>query len=119
MVLEMSWAVPTILLDCHRRHLYSKKEKGNTEELSEKQRLKLSSARNMTVTGDVADTEVEEVHVLKKTWKGYIWDSLDKTPQERRFLLKLDLALLVFGCLGTHPYVVCVDMVALLTCSST
>lgn len=36
----------------------------------------------------------------QKTWKSYIWDSLDKSPEERRFLLKLDLGLLTFSCLG-------------------
>lgn len=36
----------------------------------------------------------------QKTWKRHIWDTLDKSPKERRFLLKLDLTLLTFGCLG-------------------
>ena len=35
-----------------------------------------------------------------KTWKHFVWDSLDKSPKERRFLLKLDLTLLTLGCLG-------------------
>ncbi|KAG0650221.1 MFS transporter [Hyphodiscus hymeniophilus] len=36
----------------------------------------------------------------KKDWRRFIWDSLDKSPEERHFLLKLDFALLTFGCLG-------------------
>ncbi|TGO47513.1 hypothetical protein BOTNAR_0521g00090 [Botryotinia narcissicola] len=36
----------------------------------------------------------------KRTWTSYIWDSLDKSPQERRFLFKLDLAVLTFASLG-------------------
>ncbi|KAG7287768.1 hypothetical protein NEMBOFW57_007283 [Staphylotrichum longicolle] len=41
-----------------------------------------------------------EVGSQQKTWKRHIWDTLDKSPKERRFLLKLDLTLLTFGCLG-------------------
>ncbi|KAK3356643.1 major facilitator superfamily domain-containing protein [Lasiosphaeria hispida] len=46
--------------------------------------------------------EVESTKVVPptKTWKRHIWDTLDKPPKERRFLLKLDLLLLTFGCLG-------------------
>ncbi|KAH8903564.1 MFS general substrate transporter [Coniochaeta sp. PMI_546] len=41
-----------------------------------------------------------DVDSPKTSWKRHIWDSLDKSKQERRFLLKLDLTLLTFGCLG-------------------
>jgi ACS family pantothenate transporter-like MFS transporter len=37
----------------------------------------------------------------KKDWRRYIWDSFDKSPEERHFIFKLDFALLTFGCLGT------------------
>ncbi|VUC25744.1 unnamed protein product [Clonostachys rosea] len=37
----------------------------------------------------------------KLTWRGYIWDTLDMPPAERRLLLKVDLTILTFGCLGT------------------
>ncbi len=37
----------------------------------------------------------------KKTWRSYIWDSLDKSPEERLFIFKLDTALLSIACLGT------------------
>ncbi|KAH8895857.1 major facilitator superfamily transporter [Thozetella sp. PMI_491] len=37
----------------------------------------------------------------KRTWKSYFWDSWDKSPEEQRLVLKLDLTLLTFGCLGT------------------
>ncbi|KAF2140330.1 uncharacterized protein K452DRAFT_352077 [Aplosporella prunicola CBS 121167] len=33
-------------------------------------------------------------------WRGAIWDSLNKSPEERRFLFKLDTALLTFATLG-------------------
>ena len=36
----------------------------------------------------------------KRTWTSYIWDTLDKPPAERRFLFKLDSALLSFATLG-------------------
>lgn len=36
----------------------------------------------------------------KRKWQSYIWDSLDKSPEERAFLFKLDLAVLSFASLG-------------------
>ena len=36
----------------------------------------------------------------KRKWQSYIWDSLDKSPEERHFLFKLDLAVLTFASLG-------------------
>ncbi|KAK5729755.1 hypothetical protein LTR17_011721 [Elasticomyces elasticus] len=36
----------------------------------------------------------------KRKWQSYIWDSLDKSPEERKFLFKLDCALLTFASLG-------------------
>ncbi|KUI64112.1 Pantothenate transporter liz1 [Cytospora mali] len=36
----------------------------------------------------------------KKTWRSYFWDSFDKSPEERRFLLKLDAVILTFASLG-------------------
>ncbi len=35
------------------------------------------------------------------SWKSYIWDSLGKSPEERKFLFKLDAALLTIASLGT------------------
>ena len=35
-----------------------------------------------------------------RKWQGYIWDSLDKPPEERFFLLKMDIFLFGFACLG-------------------
>jgi hypothetical protein len=54
------------------------------------------------------DTEVQvqqqAVEVIdvepKQKWQSYIWDSLDKSPEERHFLFKLDLAVLTFASLG-------------------
>ena len=36
----------------------------------------------------------------KRKWQSYIWDTLDKSPEERQFLLKLDCAVLTFASLG-------------------
>ncbi|KAK0636627.1 pantothenate transporter liz1 [Bombardia bombarda] len=35
-----------------------------------------------------------------KTWKSYFWDTLDKSPQEKRLLFKIDAALMTVGCLS-------------------
>lgn len=36
----------------------------------------------------------------KATWKSYLWDTFDKSPEERRFLFKLDAALMTLASLG-------------------
>ncbi|KAK7408489.1 hypothetical protein QQX98_009356 [Neonectria punicea] len=38
--------------------------------------------------------------VPQKTWRSYVWDTLDKPKKERRFLFKLDSVILTFACLG-------------------
>jgi ACS family pantothenate transporter-like MFS transporter len=38
----------------------------------------------------------------KRKWQSYIWDSLDKSPEERHFLFKLDSAVLTFASLGQY-----------------
>ena len=48
------------------------------------------------------ETSLPEATVFraKKSWKHYLWDTLDKSPEERRFLFKLDAVLLTFASLG-------------------
>ena len=36
----------------------------------------------------------------KPSWKSYLWDTWDKSPEERRFLTKLDTVILTFASLG-------------------
>lgn len=36
----------------------------------------------------------------KRKWQSYIWDSLDKSPEERKLILKIDCSLLIIACLG-------------------
>ncbi|KAK8051104.1 hypothetical protein PG993_002489 [Apiospora rasikravindrae] len=50
-----------------------------------------------------SDTNSDSVPVSrqgKRTWRSYLWDSLDKSPEERRFLAKLDAVVLTFASLG-------------------
>lgn len=47
---------------------------------------------------DKADSIIQE-HVQRK-WQSYLWDTFDKSPEERKFLFKLDFALLTFASLG-------------------
>ena len=39
---------------------------------------------------------------VQRKWQSYLWDSFDKSPEERNFLFKLDFALLTFASLGAH-----------------
>ena len=51
-----------------------------------------------------ADGHTIEGNVVQKrprtSWKSYLWDTLDKSPEERRFLFKLDAVLITFASLG-------------------
>ncbi|KAM3075376.1 hypothetical protein ACMFMG_007185 [Clarireedia jacksonii] len=67
----------------------------------------MSSKSNLFVDDHVIQTSSSEdipESVVKdkpqKRWTSYVWDSLDKSPEERRFLFKLDLAVLTFASLG-------------------
>ena len=46
-----------------------------------------------------ADVVIQEN--VQRKWQSYLWDTLDKSPVERKFLFKLDFALLTFASLGT------------------
>ena len=52
-----------------------------------------------------SDNSVIKEKVTKK-WQSYIWDTFDKSPEERRFLFKLDAALLTFASLGNDTAIV-------------
>ena len=55
-----------------------------------------------SVNVDRTDTSSSEVIQTKveRRWVSYLWDTLDKSPEERRFLFKLDAVLLTFASLG-------------------
>ncbi|KAF2097984.1 putative MFS transporter Liz1/Seo1 [Rhizodiscina lignyota] len=49
-----------------------------------------------------ADSKAAQVvqEKVKRRWVSYFWDTFDKSPEERRFLFKIDAALLTFASLG-------------------
>lgn len=47
---------------------------------------------------DKADVIIQEK--VQRKWQSYLWDTFDKSPEERKFLFKLDFALLTFASLG-------------------
>jgi multisubunit Na+/H+ antiporter MnhB subunit len=47
-----------------------------------------------------ADSVPNVQEVPKRKWTSYIWDTFDKSPEERRLLFKLDTAILTFASLG-------------------
>jgi ACS family pantothenate transporter-like MFS transporter len=47
-----------------------------------------------------AADRIVKLDVSKNRWVSYLWDTLDKSKEERRFLFKLDAALLTYACLG-------------------
>lgn len=52
-----------------------------------------------------AEADVDSVTQIvqkqpKRKWVSYIWDTFDKSPEERRLLFKLDSAILTFASLG-------------------
>ncbi|KAL6230835.1 hypothetical protein BDW75DRAFT_234093 [Aspergillus navahoensis] len=60
--------------------------------------------KDIFVDEQVLNTEeidlVKEVSIPKQSWTRYLWDTFDKSPEERRLLFKLDTALLTFASLG-------------------
>lgn len=51
-----------------------------------------------------SDPDLRATELVKErpiaTWRSYVWDTLDKSPEERRFLFKLDTVLLTSASLG-------------------
>ncbi|KAK3692003.1 major facilitator superfamily domain-containing protein [Podospora appendiculata] len=47
-----------------------------------------------------ASSNPDDDYDAATTWRSYLWDTLDKSPEERRFLFKLDAVLLTFASLG-------------------
>ncbi|KAI1376604.1 MFS general substrate transporter [Hypoxylon crocopeplum] len=46
------------------------------------------------------DSSLPVAEKPKQTWRSYFWDTFDKSPEERRFLFKLDAVILSFASLG-------------------
>ena len=54
-----------------------------------------------TVSETIGDVPEEVVQKAPKhRWVSYIWDTFDKSPEERKLLFKLDSAILTFASLG-------------------
>ncbi|KAL4950731.1 major facilitator superfamily domain-containing protein [Aspergillus filifer] len=49
---------------------------------------------------DQSDTTAVIQETPKRRWVSYIWDTFDKSPEERRLLTKLDAAILSFASFG-------------------
>lgn len=58
----------------------------------------MSTTRVKEATSDPSGPLVQKP--VKRKWVGYIWDTFDKSPEERRLLFKLDSAILTFASLG-------------------
>lgn len=56
------------------------------------------------VTGKSEDTDshsgISVESIPKRTWRSYFWDTFDRSPEERKFLFKLDAVILTFASLG-------------------
>lgn len=44
--------------------------------------------------------EITVTRTRKLGWKTFLWDSLDKTPEEKKFLGKLDACLMTYAALS-------------------
>ncbi|KAJ5334440.1 hypothetical protein N7452_006843 [Penicillium brevicompactum] len=57
----------------------------------------------MSPKSDKADVDPQRDLIQpepKRRWVSYLWDTFDKSPEERRLLFKLDFAILTFASLG-------------------
>lgn len=69
----------------------------------------------MAIDNKHAELHASEIvqETPKRVWQSYIWDSLDKSPEERKFVFKLDCAILTFASLGY--FIKYLDQVSILT----
>jgi hypothetical protein len=72
--------------------------------------VKGDTARDVVATTDIEKLQAISNSVIKEDvargWTHYIWDTFEKSPQERRFLFKVDGAILTIECLGVfHVHV--------------
>jgi ACS family pantothenate transporter-like MFS transporter len=62
------------------------------------------SATQSPLRSSTSGEEVRATDLVKEqpkaNWKSYLWDTFNKSPEERRFLFKLDAVLLTFASLG-------------------
>ena len=51
-------------------------------------------------TGQELSTAAVVHETPRRSWRSYLWDTFDKSPEERRFLFKLDAVLMTLASLG-------------------
>ncbi|KAK8173475.1 pantothenate transporter [Phyllosticta citrichinensis] len=64
------------------------------------QSLRMSDAADREQGAPVSKTNAVVKENVKYDWRSAIWDTFNKSPEERKFLFKLDAALLTFASLG-------------------
>ncbi|KAK7615587.1 pantothenate transporter [Phyllosticta paracitricarpa] len=62
--------------------------------------LAMSDAADREQSAPVSRTNAVVKEDIKYDWRSAIWDTFNKSPEERKFLFKLDAALLTFASLG-------------------
>lgn len=57
---------------------------------------------NKTATSSAASAEDLTIVTspAKRHWRSYVWDTFDKSPEERRFLFKLDAVVITLASVG-------------------
>lgn len=62
----------------------------------------LPSKLDSSAVDEQAYERVKKVIAVKpkRKWQSYIWDTFDKSPEERKFLFKIDTALLTLASFG-------------------
>ncbi|KAK7928154.1 major facilitator superfamily transporter [Apiospora marii] len=58
------------------------------------------AANESTRGSDVNSDPIPVSKEVNRTWRSYVWDTFDKSPEERRFLNKLDAVILTLASLG-------------------
>jgi hypothetical protein len=66
----------------------------------------LPSKSSGSAVDDQAYDRAQEVIAVKpkRKWQSYIWDTFDKSPEERKFLFKIDTALLTLALTHKKGY---------------
>lgn len=60
----------------------------------------LVASNESTRESDIHSDAIPVSKEVKRTWRSYLWDTFDKSPEERRFLNKLDAVILTLASLG-------------------
>lgn len=60
----------------------------------------MSTARTEETTAESMASNPGVQKEVKRRWVSYIWDTFDKSPEERWLMFKLDTAILTFASLG-------------------